>query len=488
MGLIDQIAAQYGADSNWNGLRGRKGDPLLDQFAAQYGADSNWNAYRPTSAPAAPAQPSQPAASPTTSSTAHPSYSPSAAASSSGTPSPSGFNFDWSSIAGVNPNVPNYNYDAYIKKLLDSGVGQQESTDTANSVFQKALETAVGLANTNAYGFDKNKADSYWLPMFEKDPGYTWERLIGRGAGAQDAAKYGPWAGGDPNAENPGGNNPGVNHPSLSDPGNLAQFTEFDDPAAKLLEQLALDRVNRLSQTPSRPNLDQYVSQLLETQARQKQQAADFANTLRARETELNKPAYTDDEDAVIRAKAFDQFERRRQETLKNAREDIYARGFAPTSGIAIGSDRDVNNQFEEARTGIESDLLKNAIDETQRRKDKAVQLEQIAQQALSGADLGSLQMSAQVADLEDQLIQEANQQERERLVAAGIPVDLGTNRAQLALSILGQGGNPSSVLNGLLGIAQLGQNNRALNLQSANSNLMGLGALAKLFFGNQGN
>src|SRR5262245_54640174 len=33
------------------------------------------------------------------------------------------------------------------------------------------------------------------------DPDYAWKRLIGMGAGPQDAAARGPWAGGDPLAD-----------------------------------------------------------------------------------------------------------------------------------------------------------------------------------------------------------------------------------------------------------------------------------------------
>ena len=159
----------------------------------------------------------------------------------------------------------------------------------------------------------------------------------------------------------------------LSNRNGMADYGQFADPAAQLLERLALDRVMRLSQTPDRPNLDSYVAMLMDKEKANQARATDFAGTLRSRASDLNKTPYSSGDEAVMRAKAFDQLERRRQQTLQNQRENIYARGFAPTSGLVTDAENRTNDQFEGARTTIESDLLNNAIQEAQRRKDKAV-------------------------------------------------------------------------------------------------------------------
>ncbi len=270
---------------------------------------------------------------------------------------------------------------------------------------------------------------------------------------------------------------PSLTAPGLSTPNFGA--TEFDDPAAKLLEQLTRDRIARLGNAPSRPNLDVFTQALQAKGQTAEQRAQEFATTARTRASELNGPAFSQQDEAALRAGSFDALERRRQETLKNNREDIYARGFAPTSGLAQDSDNQTNKAFETSRTQIESDLLRSMIQESQRRKDQAVQLEALAQQALAGGDTTSLNYLAQIADFEDSLIRDTDSRELSRISSAGIPIDLENQRTQLALQILGQGGNPQGILSSLLGIANQGTQAQALNLAGRNSNMTGLGLLS---------
>lgn len=65
----------------------------------------------------------------------------------------------------------------------------------------KTLEEAMAYANKTAYGYDKHTDPGYWQALYAKDPEYAQKRMLGMGAGPQDAAKFGEWAGGDPNAE-----------------------------------------------------------------------------------------------------------------------------------------------------------------------------------------------------------------------------------------------------------------------------------------------
>lgn len=197
--LQAQMVAKYGWDANWNALRGGA-DPLLQKFAQQYGADTNWNAFKPpqvVTGPAGTGKPATPIAKPTTAATPNPNNPD--------------FNYDYSAHAGKEPWLPNPTYDVskgqtaydqYIKQITDSGVSAEDAKATADTVFAQSLQKAMDLANQNAYGGTIKQTDpAYWMEMWKKDPAYTWERLMGRGAGGADAAKYGPWAGGDPNAE-----------------------------------------------------------------------------------------------------------------------------------------------------------------------------------------------------------------------------------------------------------------------------------------------
>lgn len=86
--------------------------------------------------------------------------------------------------------------------------GAMHATGTRDPfAFQSGLsvEQAMQAANDAAYGYNKHQDANYWRDMYAKDPEYTWKRMIGMGAGPQDAAKFGQWAGGDPNAEVLGG-------------------------------------------------------------------------------------------------------------------------------------------------------------------------------------------------------------------------------------------------------------------------------------------
>ncbi len=303
----------------------------------------------------------------------------------------------------------------------------------------------------------------------------------------------------------------------LSDPGELSKYTQFDDPASQLLSQMALDRVNRLSTVRPVPSLDTYVNQLLASGKTNEARTKELGETIRAlassaygqptvaetalvgRISDLQAPPYTAGQEAVLRAKAFDEYEKRRQATIKNAQEGVASRGFAPSSGLTFAATSGVNKEFEQGRTTLESALLMDAIAESQRRaqestglskeladrtsarQERKAELEQMAQQAYSAGDMMTLNILAQVADIEAQMNAQADQQERERLIAAGIPVDLQNNNVQLALQILGQGGTPAQIVSALTGVGQLGNQQAALAQQASASKWGGLGTLASL-------
>lgn len=190
-----------------------------------------------------------------------------------------------------------------------------------------------------------------------------------------------------------------------------------------------------------------------------KQRAEQLAGTYRTRANELRAPAYSNQEDAALQAKAFDQLERRRQETLKNRRESVYLRGFAPTSGIVQGEDKNVNDAFEQARTGISSDLLRAQLSEAEDRRNRATQLEALATEALNGGDLGAIQ-------------------------ATGLPLQLMSNRQNAAQQVLNSSNQSSQLLSLLLSSA-LGQQNRNQNNQA--NNMAGLGQILQVLFGSGG-
>jgi hypothetical protein len=53
----------------------------------------------------------------------------------------------------------------------------------------QALDAAYGK------GFTTPEKLAYWQGKVAKDPAYFWQRMLGQGAGGQDVARYGPYAG-----------------------------------------------------------------------------------------------------------------------------------------------------------------------------------------------------------------------------------------------------------------------------------------------------
>jgi hypothetical protein len=351
-------------------------------------------------------------------------------------------------------------------KLVARGNGQPEQTiaRTGGSSggtdpnMQRILSALAAVKSTD----DPN----YWYQKISSDPnGFGsawnyWADRINRGDGSSLVAN-GTLQKFNDGPQPPGGSN-------------------FADPNSAYLEALAKYRAGMLTSPITSPYLDNLLKQLTDQQAVTKQRAADLATTLKGRAADLNQYPYTAGDEAVMKTKAVDSLERRRQQTLKNARESVYARGFAPTSGLAQDAENQVNTSYDQQRGGIESTLLNNAISESQRRKDEATQLEMLASQALQGGDVSAIQNQASAADLETQLRNEMDKRSLEAMQSAAVPIDLADKNAQTALGILGgtQGTNPLTALLPLLTIAS--QSAGVTNSNTGNI-LGGLGALIPL-------
>lgn len=258
--------------------------------------------------------------------------------------------------------------------------------------------------------------------------------------------------------------------------GNVPGGGEFTDPWGSAFEQAISERLARLLGAPNRENLEAYMARLLEADKNKQKNVERFVGQTRDRIEELQQPAYTAGDEAVIRAKAFDALERRRQQTLQNDREQVYARGFAPTSGIVQQATADTNQAFEESRTGIESNLLLSAMQETQRRKDQALSLNQLVEQALSGGDLASLELLSRTTDLENMIYEQNQAREREYLSTMGLPLELIQQRAQLGNQTASTTTSPESVLASIVALFQQNANGRATNAQTSANNMAGLG------------
>lgn len=251
---------------------------------------------------------------------------------------------------------------------------------------------------------------------------------------------------------------------------------EFTDPWGSAFERAINERLAQLENSPDRTQLDAFMARLLEADQNKQQNTDAFVRQIQGRIGELQQPVYSAGDEATIRAKAFDALERRRQQTLQNEREQVYARGFAPTSGIVQQATADTNQAFEQSRTGIESDLALSAIQETQRRRDQALQLNQLIEQALSGGDLASLQMLATASDLENNVYEQDQARAREVLSTLGLPLDLIMQRAQLGNQTAAASASPSDVISSLVALFSQNNTGRQNNVANMQNNMAGLG------------
>jgi hypothetical protein len=222
---------------------------------------------------------------------------------------------------------------------------------------------------------------------------------------------------------------------------------EFDDKWGSTLESL----------------VSKFLGKSDDAAANAKKNAADLADILNKRAADLQQPAFSTGDEAVLRARSSDALEQRRQQTLKNNREQIYLRGFEPTSGIATASDIATNRDFDSARTAIDSNLLQSEMTESQRRKDQATELQALAEQALNGGDTSAIQYYAG------------------QLVGAQDPLNLEHSREADALAASNPGG-ASSALSSILSLISSG-NGAAANQGNTNAaNASNLVALLRIF------
>jgi hypothetical protein len=321
-------------------------------------------------------------------------------------------------------------------------------------------------------------------PRWDAEQNNGYQGNIGGATGRgtpQGDAKYAAYlaSGGRPI---PGPQPGGASGSSSSYPGSGSYpgaGAEFDDPWGANLEGMVGSRLNALGQNPASPQLDAYLQMLMGKEKAGQARAGEFANTLRTRAGELNQAPYTTQQEDVMRTRSVDQLERRRQQTLKNRRDEVYARGFEPTSGLVRGEEQQVNQGFDQAKQGVDADLLYNSMAEGQRRRDQAVSLEGLAQQALEGGDLGSLNMMAQATGLENQQYAQREGRAQEALNTAQLPLSLMNSRQGLGIQAL-NAGQQQDPMQAIMQMLQYGQQQQQIDQTGRNNNMQGMGAIAQ--------
>lgn len=234
---------------------------------------------------------------------------------------------------------------------------------------------------------------------------------------------------------------------------------QFSDPLTRQYEQL-LQTQTRLYQSQQAA-----MQQEAARQGQVRQQTAAAVDKLTAfmnqRVDRLQQPAYTDSEANIIKTRLLDPLEADRDASQKRTLNNVGARGFDPTSGIAQSMFQDVNREYDKTRSRVHGDVAYEQIQEQRSREQEAQELMQYLTQLPQAAARGDLGFVDYLHNLVSQPGQQA-------LGTSALLSDLPIQRTQLALQALGLGGQPQSGVNGVLGLMQNSQTNRALNQQQS--------------------
>ena len=183
---------------------------------------------------------------------------------------------------------------------------------------------------------------------------------------------------------------------------------QFTDPITSAIEGFAQTRAQQLESPPSGSG-----------QAQLEQMLNEFAQQWRS-------GGYTPHELEVLQTQGTDPLESARTARKQQVIQQLSARGIAPTSGVALQMLADVDRQFDAQRSQLQGQLASQAAQQVVARQLQALQ-------ALSG-----------LASTENQ-----------RLDAAygyrTVPMQLADRAFTQASGLLGQQGNPASLINPLL-------------------------------------
>lgn len=138
-------------------------------------------------------------------------------------------------------------------------------------------------------------------------------------------------------------------------PNNPNTSPQFTDPAQRLVESNALNRMQQLNNPD--PNsgtalFEQYAKQLVD---------------------QLKSPAYSQGDEATIIAAAMDHISQEEATTQQQWLEEMGRRNINPSSGIALQGLQNIKNQFEQARASVHQQFATQAIGQTQANRTQAL-------------------------------------------------------------------------------------------------------------------
>jgi hypothetical protein len=316
------------------------------------------------------------------------------------------------------------------RQLREMGGGLYDPTDLEgvirNTTYNepgKAVSIEQALANARANYTARNASTNDRIADSQSAEGNA---LYGSGTGNRTNTPGGPMA------ARPGG---------VSTPAFQNSSPQFDDPSQRLIEDYALDRFRQLQNPDANSGtalFEKYARELIDT---------------------LRGPVYSAADEAVIKTKALDTIMGEQDTTIQQWMEQLSRRGIQPSSGPALEGVRRIQEHYKTLRTQVEADFARDAISQTRNQR----------QQVLSTA--GQLAGS-----------------ENTRLNAAGtyaaMPYGLSQDAFQRNLQLVGASGNPASLVQSLLGVANANQSADYYSSQQRQQQTAGLLELLGYYLG----
>lgn len=129
---------------------------------------------------------------------------------------------------------------------------------------------------------------------------------------------------------------------------------EFDDPASHFAETEAAKRYGQRTNPAANSGVALYESF-----------AKEFANSLKG-------DVFSDQEEAAMRARSFDQLEQHKREEMRQKEVELAQRRIPKTSGVFISEMNRIRDKWDKLKASNENELLTNAVSERQRRLTQA--------------------------------------------------------------------------------------------------------------------
>jgi hypothetical protein len=328
-------------------------------------------------------------------------------------------------------------YRDYLSSV--GGTWNAETENDFNNIWRQSAENSVyagqGLDNANPFAAN--------FEAFKPRLAMRWQEEQGQDRYDDTGRDY--WPGGVRPEGAQGSatrSTTGQRSASSSYPAFDNSSPTFDDPSSRLLEDYALDRF-RMRQNPD-PNsgtalFEKYARELIDT---------------------LKQPVYSAGDEATIKAGAIDSIMRERDATKQRWLEEVGRRGISPSSGPALDGLRKIDEHYGQLKTTVDAEFAREAIGQTRNQRFQTMDV--LGQ--LAGSEEGRL---------------------REAMTYATVPYELENNAFQRNLQLVGAGGNPASLFNSALQLAQYGQQADQANSQGRAALSTGLMQLLGYYFGN---